>query len=236
MRKREQVNLVQAGRWTAYAAAGTAAALGAGGAAEADIFYSGVVNIGLTDTTPTNGDFEFVGLGTLQGGTNLIFTPAHAFVTGAQSGIAAIFRGTLGTQQFGPGSAVGFSNNGFNYVSKLAYGQNISTLGFLGAGYRQTMAWFSGYTNSQFLQPGEGYVGFRFDVGNGTQYGWMKVNMDGQPLNTWTIVEYAYASPGQAIFAGQTAAIPEAGSMGLLALGGVGLMMWRKRREQNSAA
>ena len=51
--------------------------------------------------------------------------------------------------------------------------------------------------------------------------------MDGAPGNTFTLVDYAYGDVGDGITAGQ---VPETGSLALLALGGVGLVAWRKRR------
>jgi len=49
--------------------------------------------------------------------------------------------------------------------------------------------------------------------------------------------DYAWGDPGDQIRAGQTSsagdqveAIPDQGSLGLLALGGAGLMVWRKLR------
>jgi hypothetical protein len=225
MRRKATKELVNASRWSAYAAAGAAVALGGGAVAEADIYYSGVVNIDLRDQDPFDGVFQLTGLYTLQAGTNRIFQPAHADASNTGFGAAAIFVGLNGTLDAG---AAGFTAGGFSYVSRLPYGQNVSALGFL-SGVRQTLAWNSGYTYSQFLAAGGGYIGFRFDIGNGTQFGWLQVQMDGAPYNGWSIVDYAYADPGESIFTGQTA-IPEAGSMGLLALGGMGLLMWRKRR------
>ena len=240
MRKRTLNQLVTPGRWSAYAAAGAAAAVGAGNTAEADIYYSGVVNIDAGDPTPdnpaTNG---FTPLFTLQGGNNLILTGFHQQSYGI--GVAGMLQGNGGASgPYGIGQVAGFNPATFSYVSRLSYGQNVSNRGFLTNTVfpLKTMAFGAGFTYSQFAQPttNRDFIGFRFDLGNGTQYGWIEVAMQGTPLNRYTILGYAYADPGESISAGQISAIPEAGSMGLLALGGVGLMMWRKRRQTGSAA
>ncbi len=240
MKKRALKQLVQPRRWAAYAAAGAAAA-GAGTAAEADIYYSGIINVDASDANLLDGMEQFTGIFTLQGGNNLILTAMH--FQSSNVGLAAIGSRSfqVGTQLVpAAGNVAGFIGNGiFSYVSRLAYGQNVSALNFLTdpAFPDKTMAFGPGYDYSQFLNAttGRDFIGFQFDIGNGTQYGWLEVNMQGSPLNRWSIVSYAYADPGQSISAGQTA-IPEAGSMGLLALGGLGLMMWRKRRESSAVA
>jgi hypothetical protein len=49
-------------------------------------------------------------------------------------------------------------------------------------------------------------------------------------------VDYAWADPDESIKTGQkrssqlTKAVPKTGSLGLLALGGAGLIVWRKRK------
>jgi hypothetical protein len=92
------------------------------------------------------------------------------------------------------------------------------------------MAAGAGFVLSQWRTAGTGFLAFKFNLGAGVQYGWARVTMDsGTPLNNFTLVDYAYASPGQSIMTGQTA-VPEAGSLGLLALGAVGLLAWRKQR------
>ena len=78
------------------------------------------------------------------------------------------------------------------------------------------------------------YIGFRFDgdrTASGRQnlYGWARVTLDYR--NSFTIHEWAYEDVlGEAIAVGQTI-IPEptSASLGLLALGAVGLRRWRKK-------
>ena len=57
------------------------------------------------------------------------------------------------------------------------------------------------------------------------------------------LVDYAWGDPGDQIRAGQTnsagdqvEAIPDQGSLGLLALGGAGLMVWRKGRRSSAGS
>ena len=88
----------------------------------------------------------------------------------------------------------------------------------------------------KFAIPGIGFIPFRFNNGAGMQYGWARIHR----LRTdsgYILVDYAWGDPGDRIKAGQTSstgdqveAVPDQGSLGLLALGGAGLMAWRRRR------
>ena len=89
------------------------------------------------------------------------------------------------------------------------------------------MAVWSGYSGSQFLAPGNSYIGFSFDIGAGSQYGWARLDMAGAPHNAFTVVDYAYADFGEAIAVGQ---VPAPGSLALLAIGAGGLFGWRRKR------
>ena len=98
-----------------------------------------------------------------------------------------------------------------------------------------------GYSNSQWLQAGVGYLAFQFDVGNGTQYGFAELVVEGIPDNRATFVRYAYGDPGFGVFAGTSGGfsstcdtfhiVPEPTSLGLLALGSSGLLAWRRKRK-----
>jgi hypothetical protein len=102
-------------------------------------------------------------------------------------------------------------------------------------------------------EAGTYYIGFRFNNGPGVQYGWMRIRFAGcdQPgLNRYIVKDYAWGDPDDQIKTGQKslneeeAAPPAAaaahkpsfstidskGSLGLLALGAVGLQTWRESR------
>ncbi len=89
----------------------------------------------------------------------------------------------------------------------------------------------------QFRNDLNGFISFRFDVGNGVQYGWARVSVRGLTLANFGVLDYAYADPGEPILAGQKKSERDAGpvaeeSLGALALGAAGLLAWRRRREE----
>ena len=128
----------------------------------------------------------------------------------------------------------GFLGGGFPYLfSRLAAGVNPAANPFVTPGASAfftsfgTLAFRGGYGNDQWLDAGIGFVGLRFNTGAGVQYGWVRLNMNGSPDNSFTMVDYAWADLGENIVTGQ---VPEPGSLGLLALGALGLVAWRKQR------
>ncbi len=132
----------------------------------------------------------------------------------------------------------GIAAGAYRYAERVAANALVSGGAFVNhnAGYFATLAFANGFTNSQFLTPGIGFIGFRFNGGTGIEYGWARVNMtSGAPNNTFTLVDYAWANTGTPIRTGQTA-VPEPGSLGLLAVGAAGLVLWRRRRSQKTVA
>ncbi len=122
----------------------------------------------------------------------------------------------------------------YNYASKLGVGQNISTRPFV-SDYGVLASDADRFPNAQWQQPGTGFLGFRFTGPGGLQYGWVRINFDGTLEHDFTVIDYAFADPGEPITAGQTSAanVPDsAGSLGLLAIGCAGLLAWRARRSQ----
>ena len=81
-----------------------------------------------------------------------------------------------------------------------------------------------------------GYLGFEFQISGQAHYGWAELEVlqvgVGTPL-AWmngTITGYAYDTvAGQSIDAGQTTATPEPSTLGLLAIGSLGLGYWRRK-------
>ena len=207
MLQQEKNVKVNGKRWAGYAAAGVAALSASAETAEADITHVVVnQNWGTNDL--------YYGL-VAPASLNFFHNGSFGAYVGVYVG------GSIG------GDVVGFNANGYNYLSNLAAGANVSTQAFR-TSVLGTLAYNSRYTNRQFLNTGR-FFGFSFDAGAGLQFGWGRVtsNLD-SPVNTYTIVDYAFADPGESIAVGQ---IPEPTSLGLLALGACGVMINRRRRK-----
>ena len=92
----------------------------------------------------------------------------------------------------------------------------------------------------QFCHRGFAILGFKFDTGGGTQYGWARLRMrgsDGHPKNSFFVVDYGWGDVGDRISTLQTdgvsqeqGAVSTSGSLGLLALGKAGLELCRAQR------
>ena len=225
---------IPASRWAAYATAGAATALVGAPSAEADIHYVSVNQV----MNATLGSHNYqLNQFPLAHGAYLTFL--HAFGP-AGNGVAGFYFGTSGAvsaQFIGvPGT---FNGLDFHYVGRLNFGDDIVNGNFLPNagrmrfGASNPLASGAGYPNSQWAAVVTGYMGLKFDVGNGVQYGWARLSMDGPNLNSYTVVDYAFADPGETLVAGQ---VPEPGSLGLLAVGAVGLLFWRNKRNTKRAA
>lgn len=190
--------------------------------AEADIIYSGMVNINIPSTT--GGVYLNVATGvnsTATSGavgwdvnpwssTNLSMFASAAVNAGVGGGVYV-------------GSAV--PNNYFN----LAFGTIINgSSAFSGTG----TSTFGGANPLQLNGSGN-LIGFRFfNEGTGmVNFGWMRISLGGtsgaQPR---TLVEFAFDNTGAGIGAG---VIPEPSTLALLsvmAVGAVGVRVWRKRK------
>jgi hypothetical protein len=226
--------VIPSSRWLAYATASAATLLTTANSATAEIHYSGPVDI------PFPPDhFKAVALPLDQPGDSLIFkrSPrgqgsadffgAVGLKSGAFLGSYRLFEYAFvwrirSQDQDRYISEGHFTNGGFGFGS-----------GTMIKGSRTSLQW-------QWERKGDGFIGFRFDNGAGRQYGWVRVRMHGPDSGfAFKVIDYAWADPGEPIRAGQTSSSISAnpskeGSLGLLALGGAGLALWRQRRMRGS--
>ena len=76
------------------------------------------------------------------------------------------------------------------------------------------------------------FLGLEFEVGASAYFGWAEFSAG---LLDAALEGYAYNSvPGQGLYAGQTTSAPEPGTLGLLALGALGLGFWRRGKGGNT--
>ncbi len=82
------------------------------------------------------------------------------------------------------------------------------------------------------------YAGFQMPASKGGGLGWMRVEIfngaNGHPDEVEAI-DGAYNDAGGGITAGQGATVPEPSALGLLAMGAMGVMAWRRRRPVSKA-
>ena len=221
-------------RWAIYAAAGAATALGGSHSLEAEIHYSGHINVPFPPDGETRYTFQLN-----QPDVSLEFIKREGDYAGFR--INSIANRSINKAFRGYGSYPAF-------VSKLNFGDNISAGAFVRTSttYWGILAYNGGI--GQWTERGVGFIGFRFGGEAGIQYGWARVKMAGQDRkNAFKVTEYAYADPGEPIFAGQKSSdeqapdqgstdedAPDEGSLGGLALGAAGLLAWRKSRSRTT--
>ncbi|MGH8094267.1 MAG: hypothetical protein ACREIF_12480 [Chthoniobacterales bacterium] len=231
-RKKRHANSISNARWVAYATASAASMCAGSQSAEAAIHYSGLLNI----TIPGHG-FHLVKLPLDQPGDSIAFEHRSTIFQNQDQWAGFQARG-LKSGSFG---GISFDID-YYYVLKLTRGDFVSAGPFNTRSKRELSGFgalagvFSGY----FVNRGIGFVGFSFNGGAGKQYGWARVFMSGyQRGNGFKVLDYAYADPGESIQVGQTSSdeqeTPALGSLGLLATGAAGLVIWRKRRLGNGS-
>ena len=211
-------------------AAATASSFAGAGSAEAEIHYSGHVAIILKGnaqaTLPLSNGASLVFKNI--GGTTF-WQDFNFLVKGAISGSA---RSEYGSPDV--------------FLANLPSGENVSAGRFSSvAGNPNIGVLIANWSDGQFSPiggSGRGFVGFRFNTGNGTQYGWARIEArnDGHNRLHDAIKDYAWGDPGDVILAGQKHSLQPAnansvpGSLGLLAFGAQGLDAWRTQRPQKS--
>ena len=201
--------------------AGAASALTAIPMAEGHIHYSGEIDAPFKHSK--------VGKFPLEGGANLVFIRDATFFYNSN------FFGLSGAALT---SGFQASQPEFGYVRRLHAGEKVSVGPFVRQGkyIRDYIGWL--YSSGPWTRPGVGYIAFKFDNGNGTQYGWARIRTSGSYLNAFEMKDYAWGDPGDSILTGQTTDqqpndTPSEGSLGLLALGAAGLSAWRRTRQKS---
>ena len=119
------------------------------------------------------------------------------------------------------------TDNAYNLPLGFNVGPTLSGDYFWGPGQeRRTMTSLGGVGlgfDGGIWNSDQNYVGFRFDSGGNTHYGWAQLNLASQQ-----IVAAAYNdTPDAPIMVGQ---VPEPSNLALLGLGIVGLSMMRRRK------
>jgi len=157
----------------------------------------------------------------------------------------------LFTSPFGTGLTVGVVGQSFNnlkYPSRLNAGNVIDgSAAFLTLGQVSTpttVGWLAdghangpGYAGSQWtVAPGNtGFLGVRFKIGADDHYAWVRITVapqsttPGSRPRAITIHEWAYEDVAGAGIAAGDGVVPEPTSLGLLALGSLGLARHRRR-------
>lgn len=227
---------VSSSRWMAYAVASLATAPGGANPAEGAIHYSGPV------------DYKFQGRSTfkthtfpLSNGAYLIGAINHIrYILNYDYAYCGVSGARISNSVRGPGNVGVFCG-----VAALP-GRSVVSAGDFGA--RATMQ--DHCTCPDWQDRGTYYVGFRFNTGAGSQYGWVHIRWGGCPANDFIVKDYAWGDVGDQIKTGQrqlhedeTQDAPQAtkrpdaapladsrGSLGLPALGAVGLQGWRESR------
>jgi PEP-CTERM motif len=84
------------------------------------------------------------------------------------------------------------------------------------------------------------YLGLEFLLNSQEHFGWAELTVDQEHHGRTTfgiqatLEGYAYDTvPNQAIVAGETSSTPEPGTLGLLALGSLGLGLWRRKKQES---
>jgi hypothetical protein len=221
--RRKSVSVANS-RWAAYATAGAATAIAGVNSAEAGIHYSGPLNIAVNNTATAHQAFDMAA-----DFFQLVQSPSF------NGGFAGFYIKGAGTAMF-RGSAGGNTGQ-FRYPSKLGSGINVSAPGAFVANNGTFFATLASvqFSGGQWRNAGTGFIGFKFNGGSGVEYGWVRLSMNGSGAgDTFTLVDYAWGDVGTPILTGQIA-VPEPGSLGLLALGATGLLVWRRSRAKSAA-
>lgn len=179
---------------------------------EAAVQYSGIYNIDLLSGNSINLDLD------AGGATPDVLLKNYVNLGGNYQGL---------TVNYFPGQVVGFQN-GLSYVSALSAGDPIDA-STAGPTFFGSMAYGGNNPNAEFNSVTDAYIGLSFPISGNTHFGWIRVDVDNS-AGSFLIKDWAYESvPDTGIAAG---AVPEPGTLGLLAAGACGIAAMRRRDQK----
>ena len=223
--------------WRAYAAAAGAAGVGVlltGQSAQADIVVTTAHSF-VNPSTTISLDLNHDGIADFQLGQSLgtFFSPTMV-IKGLEPGDAV--QGFVSFYDFIPHTVASRLSPGASIGSAAVFKKK-AILG-------EARCCFATYYYGPWAHGGNGFLGLRFTIGGQVHYGWIELNVHDfyQTRDDYgeLVVSYAYDTvANQGIFAGEgfrganllSDAAPEPGTLGLLALGSLGLGFWQRKRQ-----
>lgn len=219
-------------RLTAYstlAVAGACAVAAAPSSAQADIIYSGPLNLSVTVSS----------LGSYFNLTSFAFGASYTAVSGGSTTAPVLnLWGSSGSSPFSYLYPSATTVNRFeattatsNVIKELALGDQIG----ITSPYTTSRTGATGgpVTNGGWTGETTGYFGIKFLNGTTTEYGWVQAFLPAtiSAADPIKILGAAYDNTGAAITAG-AGAVPEPGTVGCLAAGVIGAasLAWRRRQ------
>ncbi len=187
------------------------------------MIYSGPINLGIVN--------EVIGfnLGDAPGiESNFLLFQLYYNGEASSGGFVSIKGDSIGE-----GTDLGFiANQPSNFAARLSQRAVIDPNLFdQGSAYKGILAAVNVKGNNSsgnWLGGDRGYIGVRFQLDGNDHFGWFDIGIEENNFTT-TIFGYAWEDqPGVSIAAG---AIPEPGSLQLLALGALGLLAWRQKKK-----
>lgn len=234
-------------KWGVYAAA-AGAALATTTRADADIIYSGVLDITVTPPASSSLFVRKVSAKSISINHHRLAARAADTLHNLPGSSFRLLSANLRGVGLGFGASFFTTSTYGNRIAKNALIYNLGQAIHPAATNAYAFLAFSesGIPPRRFgpiSAPGSGFVGFQTSGGD---LGWVDVKLTAGPgpiapagqdfLDQLEIISYAYNDvPGAPINAGQTPDVPEPGSLalGLLAIGASGLIAWRKRRAES---